>query len=134
MPPPHLPPILLHMLGWHALKQLIRIVLKATRRLIGCDDMDRDAEIGEWSVSAAQPDALELVEVAVDSGAARGAESRGAEPGGAESGGAESGGAEPGGAEPGGAESGGAEPGGAESGGAESARPCCWSWRSSCCY
>ncbi|CAI7755242.1 unnamed protein product [Closterium sp. NIES-53] len=53
-----------------------------------------------------QVDAVEPVEVAVDSGA---------EPGGAESGGAESGGAEPGGAEPGSAEPGGAEPGGAES-------------------
>ncbi|CAI7749770.1 unnamed protein product, partial [Closterium sp. NIES-54] len=78
------------------------------------------------------PDAVEPVEVEVDSGAARGAEpvgagcggaeSRGAEPGGAEPWGAESGGAEPRGAEPGGAESGGAEPGGAELGGAESAR------------
>ncbi|CAI7838989.1 unnamed protein product [Closterium sp. NIES-54] len=72
-------------------------------------------------------DALEPVEVAVDSGAARGAEPVGAGSGGAESGGAEpwgaeSGGAKPGGAEPGGAESGGAEPGGAEPGGAESAR------------
>ncbi|CAI7818868.1 unnamed protein product [Closterium sp. NIES-53] len=84
-----------------------------------------------------QVDAVEPVEVAVDSSAARGAEpagagsggaeSRGAEPGGAELGGAGSGGAEPGGAEPGGAESGGAEswgaePGGAEPGGAGSAR------------
>ncbi|CAI7897207.1 unnamed protein product [Closterium sp. NIES-54] len=75
------------------------------------------------------------VEVAVDSGAARGAASGsaasgGAEPGGVESGGAESegagsGGAEPGGAEPGGAElagveSEGAEPEGVEPGGAES--------------
>ncbi|CAI7890332.1 unnamed protein product [Closterium sp. NIES-54] len=59
-----------------------------------------------------QVDALEPVEVAVDSGAARGAEP----------GGAESGGVEPRGAELGGAESGGAEPGGAEPGGAESAR------------
>ncbi|CAI7887819.1 unnamed protein product [Closterium sp. NIES-54] len=72
-------------------------------------------------------DAVEPVEVAIDSGAARGAEpvgarSGGAESGGAEPGGAESGGAEPGGAEPGGAESGGAEPGGAEPGGAESTR------------
>ncbi|CAI7812595.1 unnamed protein product [Closterium sp. NIES-54] len=76
-----------------------------------------------------QVDAVEPVEVAVDSGAARGAkpvgagsggaESRGAEPGGAESGGAEPGGAEPGGVESGGAEPGGAEPGGAEHGGAE---------------
>ncbi|CAI7816151.1 unnamed protein product [Closterium sp. NIES-53] len=76
---------------------------------------------------APQVDAVKPVEVAVDSGAARGAEpvgagSGGAESGGAEPGGAESGGAEPGGAEPGGAESGGAEPGGAEPGGAESAR------------
>ncbi|CAI7848425.1 unnamed protein product [Closterium sp. NIES-54] len=55
------------------------------------------------------PDAVEPVEVAVDSGAARGAESVGAESGGAEPRGAESGGAEPGGAEPGGAEPGGAE-------------------------
>ncbi|CAI7881655.1 unnamed protein product [Closterium sp. NIES-53] len=75
--------------------------------------------------SVSQVDAVKLVEVAVDSGAARGAEpagagSRGAEPEGAEPGGAESRGAEPRGAEPGGAESGGAEPGGAESGGAES--------------
>ncbi|CAI7912856.1 unnamed protein product [Closterium sp. NIES-53] len=72
-----------------------------------------------------QVDAVEPVEVAVESSAARGAEpvgagSGGAEPEGAEPGGAESRGAEPGGAEPGGAESGGAEPGGAESGGAES--------------
>ncbi|CAI7830322.1 unnamed protein product, partial [Closterium sp. NIES-53] len=81
--------------------------------------------------------AVKTVEVAVDSGAARGAEpvgagSWGAQPGGARFGGAESGGAEPGvaeseGSEPGGAElggtgSGGSEPGGAEPGGAESAR------------
>ncbi|CAI7912726.1 unnamed protein product [Closterium sp. NIES-54] len=71
------------------------------------------------------------VEVAVDSGAARGAASRGAtsggaepagaEPEGAESEGAGSGGVEPGGAEPRGAEPGGAEPGGAEPEGSE---PC----------
>ncbi|CAI7825919.1 unnamed protein product [Closterium sp. NIES-53] len=71
------------------------------------------------------PDAVEPVEVAVDSGAARGAEpagagSGGAEPESAEPGGAESRVAEPGGAEPGGAESGGVESGGAEHGGAES--------------
>ncbi|CAI7902945.1 unnamed protein product [Closterium sp. NIES-54] len=64
-----------------------------------------------------QVDAVEPVEVAVDSGAARGAEPVGAGSGGAEPRGAESGGAEPGSAEPGGA-----EPGGAETGGAESAR------------
>ncbi|CAI7798156.1 unnamed protein product, partial [Closterium sp. NIES-53] len=85
------------------------------------------------------------IEVAINSGAARGAASGGtasgvaelvrAEPGGAElagaepegadsegagSGGAEPGGAEPGGAEPAGAEPGGTEPEGAERGGAES--------------
>ncbi|CAI7867561.1 unnamed protein product [Closterium sp. NIES-53] len=79
-----------------------------------------------------QVDAVEPVEVAVDSGAATGAEpagagsggtgSGGAVPGGAESGGAEPGGAESGGAEPGGAEPGSPEPGGAEPGGAGSAR------------
>ncbi|CAI7798715.1 unnamed protein product [Closterium sp. NIES-54] len=71
-----------------------------------------------------QVDAVEPVEVAVDSGAATGAEPAGAwsgsaEPEGAEPGGAGSGGAEPEGAESGGAESGGAEPGGAVTGGAE---------------
>ncbi|CAI7884638.1 unnamed protein product [Closterium sp. NIES-53] len=75
-----------------------------------------------------QVNAVEPVEVAVESGAAKGAEPAGAgfggaepegvEPGGAESWGTEPGGAEPGGAEPGGAEPGGAEPGGAEPGGA----------------
>ncbi|CAI7780776.1 unnamed protein product, partial [Closterium sp. NIES-53] len=64
-----------------------------------------------------QVDAVEPVEVAVDLGAATGAE-----PAGAGSGGAGSGGAEPGGAETGGADTGGAEPGGAEPGGAGSAR------------
>ncbi|CAI7882374.1 unnamed protein product [Closterium sp. NIES-54] len=57
------------------------------------------------------------VEVAGDSGAARGTASGGAEPGGAESEGAGSWGAEPGGAEPGVAEPAGAEPRGAEPGG-----------------
>ncbi|CAI7767447.1 unnamed protein product, partial [Closterium sp. NIES-53] len=71
-----------------------------------------------------QVDAFEPVEVAVDSGAATGAEpagagSGGAEPEGAEPGGAESGGAEPWGSKSGGAESWGAEPGGAATRGAE---------------
>ncbi|CAI7917580.1 unnamed protein product, partial [Closterium sp. NIES-54] len=48
-----------------------------------------------------QVDPVEPVEVAIDSGAARGAETGGAETGGAGSGGAETGGAEPGGAETG---------------------------------
>ncbi|CAI7896000.1 unnamed protein product [Closterium sp. NIES-53] len=70
-----------------------------------------------------QVDAVEPVEVAVDSGAASGgAESVGAGSGSAESGGAEPGGAAPMGAGSGGAESGGAEPGGAAPGGAESDR------------
>ncbi|CAI7924906.1 unnamed protein product, partial [Closterium sp. NIES-54] len=74
------------------------------------------------------PDAVEPVEVVVDSGAGSGcaepggAEFGGAEPGGAESGGAELGGAESEGAEPGGDEPGSAEPGGEEPGGAGSAR------------
>ncbi|CAI7744839.1 unnamed protein product [Closterium sp. NIES-54] len=73
---------------------------------------------------------LAPVQVAVDSGAARGATSGGAEPGGtesegAETGSAERGGVETGGAEPGGVATGGAalegvEPGGAASEGAES--------------
>ncbi|CAI7734430.1 unnamed protein product [Closterium sp. NIES-54] len=64
-------------------------------------------------------DPVELVEVDVDSSAARGAEPAGAGTGGVEPGGAESGGAEPGGAELEGAEPGGAESRGAELGGAE---------------
>ncbi|CAI7759688.1 unnamed protein product [Closterium sp. NIES-54] len=64
-------------------------------------------------------DAVEPVEVAVDSGAATGAEPVGAGSGGAGSGGAETEGAEPGDAETGGAEPGGAAAGGSEPGGAE---------------
>ncbi|CAI7813062.1 unnamed protein product [Closterium sp. NIES-53] len=64
------------------------------------------------------------VQVAVDSGAARGAVSGGAEPGGAESEGAETGGAEPGGAASEGVESGGMEPlGASSSGGSAGASP-----------
>ncbi|CAI7899220.1 unnamed protein product [Closterium sp. NIES-54] len=65
-----------------------------------------------------QVDAVEPVEVAVDSGTARGVEPASAGSGGAEPEGVEPGGAESRGAEPGGAESGGAESGGAELGGA----------------
>ncbi|CAI7898270.1 unnamed protein product [Closterium sp. NIES-54] len=65
-----------------------------------------------------QVDAVEPVEVAVDSGAATGTEPAGAGSGGAGSEGAGTGGAEPGGVEPGGAEPGGAAPGGTEPGGA----------------
>ncbi|CAI7799535.1 unnamed protein product [Closterium sp. NIES-54] len=66
-----------------------------------------------------QVDAVKPVEVAVDSGAATGAEPAGAGSGGAGSGGAETEGAEPGGAGTGGAELGGAASGGAETWGAE---------------
>ncbi|CAI7896760.1 unnamed protein product [Closterium sp. NIES-54] len=59
------------------------------------------------------------VQVAVDSGAARGAASGGATSGCAEPGGAESEGAEIGGAEPGGVETGGGEPGSVATGGGE---------------
>ncbi|CAI7886751.1 unnamed protein product, partial [Closterium sp. NIES-54] len=74
-----------------------------------------------------QVNPVELVEVAIDSSATRGAEPAGAGPGGAKPGLAESEGAEPGGAEhervePGGTEPGGAESGGAEPGGAEPER------------
>ncbi|CAI7735674.1 unnamed protein product [Closterium sp. NIES-54] len=93
------------------------------------------AEPGGAATGGAEPggvsqvDAVEPVEVAVDSGATTGAEptsagsggagSGGAEPGGAATGGAEPGGAATRGAEPGGAETGGVEPGGAATGGAE---------------
>ncbi|CAI7871872.1 unnamed protein product [Closterium sp. NIES-53] len=69
------------------------------------------------SVSYYHP--VEPVEVAVESGAARGAEPAGAGPGGAVLAVAESEGAEPGGTEPERVEPGGAEPGGAEPWGAE---------------
>ncbi|CAI7770144.1 unnamed protein product [Closterium sp. NIES-54] len=101
------------------------------RRVLSSQDVTFD-ESGPAPSGVSQVDAVEPIEVAVDSGAARGAEpagagSGGAEPEGAEPGGAESRGAEPGGAEPGGAESegagsGGTEPGGAEPGGARSTR------------
>ncbi|CAI7738192.1 unnamed protein product [Closterium sp. NIES-54] len=82
---------------------------------------------GPTPSGVSQVDAVEPVEVAVDSGAATGAELAGAEFGGAESGGTEAGGAEHGGAEigvaePGGAEPAGTGPGGAEPGGGGSAR------------
>ncbi|CAI7892660.1 unnamed protein product [Closterium sp. NIES-53] len=66
-----------------------------------------------------QVDAVEPVEVAVDSGVATGAEPAGAGSGGAGSGGAETEGAKPGGAGTGGAELGGAASEGAETWGAE---------------
>ncbi|CAI7833340.1 unnamed protein product [Closterium sp. NIES-53] len=95
------------------------------RRVLSSQDVTFDESVPYYRVSPV--DAVEPVEVAVDSGATRGAEPAGAgsggvEPEGAEPGGAESRGAEPGGAESGDAESGGAEPGGAEPGGVGSPR------------
>ncbi|CAI7854353.1 unnamed protein product [Closterium sp. NIES-53] len=93
-----------------------------SRRVFPSQDVTFD-EPGPAPSGVSQVDPLPgtvPVEVAVDSGAARGAasgvaasgvvEPGSAEPGGAESEGAGSGGTEPGGAEPGGAEYGGAEP------------------------
>ncbi|CAI7770371.1 unnamed protein product [Closterium sp. NIES-54] len=72
---------------------------------------------GHAPSSVSQVDPAEPVEVAVNSGAARGAEPTGVGTGGAEPGGAKPERVEPGGAEPGGTASGGAEPARAESGG-----------------
>ncbi|CAI7774047.1 unnamed protein product [Closterium sp. NIES-54] len=91
---------------------------------LGAPPVDPLPPQGPAPSGVSQVDPVKPVEVAVDSGAARGAEPAGAGPGGAEPGAAESEGAEPGGAdpervEPVGAESWGAETWGAESGGAE---------------
>ncbi|CAI7860542.1 unnamed protein product, partial [Closterium sp. NIES-53] len=83
-----------------------------SRRVLSSQDVTFDESV----------DPVEPVEVAVDSGTARGAELAGAGPGGAVTGVAEFEGAEPGGAKPGVAESEGAEPGGAEPGGDEPER------------
>ncbi|CAI5943366.1 unnamed protein product, partial [Closterium sp. NIES-65] len=64
----------------------------------GATQVDPLPPQGPAPSGVSQVDAVEPLEVAVDSGAARGAESGGAETGGAEPWGAESGGAEPGGA------------------------------------
>ncbi|CAI7810328.1 unnamed protein product, partial [Closterium sp. NIES-53] len=84
-----------------------------SRRVLSSEDVTFDESVPYYHEVAP-------VEVAVDSGASRGAEPGCAESGGAAPGGAGSGGAEPGGAEPGGAGSGGAEPERAEPGGAAS--------------
>ncbi|CAI7835010.1 unnamed protein product [Closterium sp. NIES-53] len=85
-----------------------------SRRVLSSQDVTFDESVPYYHLFP-----YRAVEVAVDSGAARGAEPVGAGSGGAESGGAEPGGAESGGADPGGAEPERAEPGGAWSGGAE---------------
>ncbi|CAI7933179.1 unnamed protein product [Closterium sp. NIES-54] len=108
----------------------------------GTPPVDPLPPLGPAPSSVSQVDPAEPVEVAVDSGAGRGAEpaiagtggaepgvaepervgSGGAEPAGAGTGGVESGGAEHERVEPGGAEPGGAEPGGTASWGAEPVR------------
>ncbi|CAI7839833.1 unnamed protein product [Closterium sp. NIES-54] len=89
-----------------------------SRRVLSSQDVTFD-ESGPAPSGVSQVDAVEPVEVAVDSGAATGAAPAGTGSGGAEPWGAGSEGAEPGGTEPGGAASGGAEPGGTEPVGAE---------------
>ncbi|CAI7870283.1 unnamed protein product, partial [Closterium sp. NIES-54] len=84
----------------------------ASRRVLSSRDVTFD-DSGPAPSGVSQVDPAELVEVAVDSGAARGAKT-----GGAESGGAETGRAEPGGVAPEGTVSGGAEPARAAPGGA----------------
>ncbi|CAI6005387.1 unnamed protein product [Closterium sp. NIES-64] len=87
-----------------------------SRRVLSSQDITFDESVPYYV------DVVEPVEVAGDSGAARGAEPWRAESRGAESGGAKPGGAEPGGAEPKGTEPGGAEPRCSEPGGAGSTR------------
>ncbi|CAI7934165.1 unnamed protein product [Closterium sp. NIES-54] len=89
-----------------------------SRCVLSSQDVTFD-ESGLASLGVSQVDAVEPVEVAVDSGASGGAEPERVEPGGAGSGGAEPEHAEPGGAGSGGAELERAEPGGAGSWGAE---------------
>ncbi|CAI7916018.1 unnamed protein product [Closterium sp. NIES-54] len=91
-----------------------------SRRVPSSQDVTFDESVSYYRVS--QVDPAEPVEVAVDSGATRGAESGGAETGGAESGGAETRDAKSGGAETGRAKPGGVEPEGTVSGGTEPAR------------
>ncbi|CAI7883495.1 unnamed protein product [Closterium sp. NIES-54] len=77
-----------------------------SRRVLSSQDVTFDKS-GPAPSGVSQVDSAEPVEVAVDSGAARGAYPAGAGHGGAQTGGAETGGTETGGAESGGAESGG---------------------------
>ncbi|CAI7904005.1 unnamed protein product [Closterium sp. NIES-54] len=92
----------------------------------GTPPVDPRPPQGPAPSGVSQVDPAEPVEVAVDSGAARGAEPSGAGTGGAEPGDSVSEGAEPGGAEPERVEPGGAEPGGAESGDAEPRGTASW--------
>ncbi|CAI7817461.1 unnamed protein product [Closterium sp. NIES-54] len=118
----------------------------------GAPSIDPLPPQGPAPSGVSQVDAVEPVEVALDSGPERGTEpvgtetgsakTEGAEPGGAATGGAEplsaktegaeTGGAEAGGAEPGSAEPGGTEPGGVDPGGAPSSQQLC-EWYSQRC-
>ncbi|CAI7867619.1 unnamed protein product, partial [Closterium sp. NIES-53] len=91
-----------------------------SRRVLSSQDVTFDKSVSYYRVS--QVDPVEPVEVAVDSGAARGTEPAGVGPGGAVPGVAETEVVEPGGAEPERVEPGGVVPGGAEPGGAEPER------------
>ncbi|CAI7764454.1 unnamed protein product [Closterium sp. NIES-53] len=100
----------------------------ASRRVLSSQDVTFDESVSYYHLfpyrTASPPrrsSSHQPVEVAVDSGAARGAYPAGAGPGGVETGGAESWGAEPGGVAPEGTASEGAEPACAESGGAAGA-------------
>ncbi|CAI7812201.1 unnamed protein product, partial [Closterium sp. NIES-53] len=84
---------------------VFRFYHPTSRRVLSSQDVTFDESVSYYHH-------VEPIEVAVDSGAARGAEPAGAGPGGAEPGVAESEGAEPGGAEPERVEPEGAEPGG----------------------
>ncbi|CAI7780759.1 unnamed protein product, partial [Closterium sp. NIES-53] len=94
-----------------------------SRRVLSSQDITFDESVSYYPPSGvSRVDPAEPVEVAIDSGAARGAEPTGAGIGGAEPGVSVSEGAEPGGTESEHVEPGGAQPGGAKSGGAEPER------------
>ncbi|CAI7895528.1 unnamed protein product [Closterium sp. NIES-54] len=95
----------------------IGLVMEVTRTSM----IDAAAPHFLWPFAGPAPSGVS--QVAVDSGAARGAASGGAEPGGVESKVSETGGAEPGGVATGGAEPEGVEPRGAEPGGSAGASP-----------
>ncbi|CAI7903329.1 unnamed protein product [Closterium sp. NIES-54] len=106
--------------GWQFYHPTLRRVLSSQD--VTFDESTPSPPKGPAPSGVSQVDPAEPVEVAVDSGAARGADPAGVGTGGAESGGAETGGAETGGAETGCAEPGGVAPEGTMFGGAEPVR------------